>query len=160
MDAENNILIRLANDNDFEAILNIWLIGIQKTFANFPKPENLKDLFKDNFVKRNSAFNFWVAEDEKMIMGWCSITSLTSNPLKKNLWAEVSTYIHSQHKDNGLGSMLMKYVFNQLKNTSIQFVFGFADKLNTKSIQMCYNAGMKSHGTTPKPSPPPNIMKK
>lgn len=154
-----NIEIRLATDVDFEPNYEIWLDGIAKTFANFSQPENLKTLFQNNFQNRVGSFNYWVAAQDNIIVGWCSISPLTSNPLKMDKWAEVSTYINRHHKNNGVGTRLMQYVFSELKHTPIQFVFGFADVLNTKSIKMCYNAGMTSTGTVPQPFTPPILAK-
>ena len=82
------------------------------------------------------------------IIGWCSILPAFSHPFKQNSSAEVSTYIDKEMSKNGVGTHLMRFVFEELKDKEIENVFGFANPKNIKSIKMCENAGMRICGET------------
>lgn len=140
--------IRLATSNDFEIIFQIWENGIKTTFSDYDHPVNLKELFQKNFSNRNNYFNFWVIEQDNEIIGWCSILPIFSNPIKRQLNGEVSTYIREDFFANKIGQTLMKYVFEEIQKSPVKAIYGFANKDNEGSIQMCLKAGMSICGTT------------
>ena len=142
-----NFQIRLAKDNDLAVVEHLWIDGLRQTYPDIIISNDIIELFRSNFKKRNKSFNFWVAETN-LVIGWCSILPAFSHPFKQNSSAEVSTYIDKEFSKNGVGTHLMQFVFEELKGKEIENVYGFANPKNLKSIKMCENAGMKICGQT------------
>lgn len=142
-----NFQIRLAKDSDLAIIEHLWIDGLLQIHPDIVISNKIRELFRRNFKNRSKFFNFWVAETTSII-GWCSILPAFSHPLKQNSSAEVSTYIDKGMSKNGVGTHLMQFVFDELKDKEIDNVFGFANPKNIKSIKMCENAGMRICGET------------
>lgn len=142
-----NFQIRLAKDDDLEVIEHLWIDGLRQLYPDIVITDEIIASFRRNFKNRREHFNFWVAET-KSVIGWCSILPAFSHPFKQNSSAEVSTYIKKEIAKNGVGTHLMKFIFDELKGKKIENVFGFANPDNTKSIKMCENAGMRICGQT------------
>ena len=117
--------IRPAIPADFEAIYAIWLAGIAHSFAGFAHPPDLREQFHHNFTTCQPPFSFWVAEDAKDILGWQSLLPCTSNPLKRHLLAESSTYVASGIQNNGLGESLLRWALTEAEVRDLQFVLGW-----------------------------------
>lgn len=139
--------IRPAKDSDLATIEQIWTDGLSQIYPNIVITYNILKLFRRNFKNRNKPFDFWIAETTSVI-GWCSILPAFSHPFKQKSSAEVSTYIDKRMIKNGIGTHLMQFVFEELKDKKIECVFGFASPENTNSIKMCENAGMRICGHT------------
>lgn len=140
---------RLAHDDDFEQIYNIWLDGIASTFADTPKPNNLKELFKANFDARQAHFNFWVAEIDGKIGGWVSLLPCSANPLKKDTVAEVSVYINRDYQKNHLATQLMAHVFEDVKSSPLKFLFGYVAATNYAIIKASAENNLIEYGRIP-----------
>lgn len=140
-----NFKIRLAKDCDFVTIQHLWIDGLRQSYPDKKISDGILELFRHNFNNRSGCFNFWVAETS-LIIGWCSILQAFSHPLKQKTIGEVSTYIAKEMSRNGIGTRLMRFVFDELKDKEIENVFGFANPENINSIKMCENAGMKVCG--------------
>lgn len=144
---KSDFQIRLAKDLDLSIIEQIWVSGLRQYYSDIEVGFESLKLFRSNFQNRNNVFNFWVAETSSVV-GWCSILPAFSHPLKKNSYAEISTYILQSMTQRGVGTNLMKFVFDELIGSEIESVFGFANPKNINSIKMCKNAGMKICGQT------------
>jgi L-amino acid N-acyltransferase YncA len=143
---KTNIQMSIVQDNDYIQILEIWKEGLLSIYPDFTITDEQENLFKENFENRKFPYTFWVAKDNDVLLGWCSILPVFSHPLKRYSDAEVSTYIEKKIKHNGIGSDLMQFVFNQIETTNIKNVWGFANPKNLISIKMCENCGMRVCG--------------
>lgn len=141
--------IRLAEDEDFEQIYKIWMDGIASSFVETPRPENLEELFKQNFDNRNGHFNFWVAYEELEILGWVSLLPCTVNPLKKNTVAEISVYVAKEYNNNHLATTIMKKAFTDVKNSSLKFIFGYVLVSNKAIIKAGAENDVIEYGRIP-----------
>lgn len=128
---------------DLSPILQIWKEGLSSIYPDIQITQKQENQFKENFANRQFPYTFWVAKEDEEIIGWCSILPVFSHPLKRYSDAEVSTYIEKEIKHNGLGTDLMKFVFNQIENTDIKNIWGFVNPKNLISIKMCENCGMR-----------------
>lgn len=146
-----NVAIRLALDNDFESIYQIWLEGIENSFdaKRFDQNE-LKQKFKDNFEKREGIFNYWVATDfESNILGWQSLIKFSNNPFRQNTYAESSTYITKNTRFKGLGKMLLDYVMQEAEKSSLEYVIGFVSLSNDAARKITEETGWVKVGIMP-----------
>lgn len=118
--------IRLANDEDFETIFQIWLDGVDNSFdTTLFDADVIREEFTKNFNKRIDIFNFWVAGNNNEILGWQSLIKTSNNPFRKNLFAESSTYISKHCRLKGVGKMLIDYVMKEAEKSELEFVTGF-----------------------------------
>ncbi|MDO7886646.1 GNAT family N-acetyltransferase [Hymenobacter cheonanensis] len=133
--------IRPAAPVDFEAIYAIWLEGIAHSFAGFAHPPDLREQFHHNFATCQPPFGFWVAEEAGQVLGWQSLLPCTSNPLKRYLLAESSTYVAADVQLKGLGESLLRKALNEAGMREIQFVIGWVRTNNSGIAKMVARCG-------------------
>jgi L-amino acid N-acyltransferase YncA len=146
-----NIKIRLATDNDFEAIFSIWLDGISNSFEYEEiYKENIKAKFTSNFNQRQGIFNFWVAVDaQNKIWGWQSLIKTSNNPFRENTFAESSTYIAKDNRFKGIGKQLLEYVMNEAEDSQLEYVIGFVALGNEAAKEITKQTGWIEIGQIP-----------
>ena len=146
-----NILIRLATDDDFETIYSIWLDGIKNSYDDTSiDPQTLKEKFSSNFNQRQGIFNFWVAVDaENKIWGWQSLVRCLNHPFKDNTYAESSTYLSIENRFKGLGKLLLGYVLKEAEKSSLEYVIGFVATNNVAAIKITKATGWIEVGIMP-----------
>jgi L-amino acid N-acyltransferase YncA len=145
------INIRLATDNDLEAILKIWLDGIDKSFDISTVDMDLViEKFKINFSNRFGSFNFWVAVDSSdSVIGWQSLIKCFDHPLKENIYAESSTYIAVETRIKGIGELLLNHAIKEAGKSGINFLVGFVATNNTAAKKITRATGWVEIGLMP-----------
>lgn len=157
---EIDINIRLANDEDFDRIYEIWTSGIGNSFK-VDINEELKQNFKDYFNLREDYFNYWVAENNGNVLGWVSINRNTLHPLKKNHFAELSIYFDNNHKIAKLPTILQNYVCEYLgKHSPIKYLISFIAEDNKPVRRFCLNSDWQFIGNFPKNDNPDKDVRK
>lgn len=103
------ILIREANMNDLEPIMNIYNQGIEDRIATLES--ETKDLIymKDWFNHHKDRYKIIVAEQEGHILGWSSINQYSSRCAYAGV-GDLSIYIARDHRGKGVGSLLLKEI--------------------------------------------------
>jgi L-amino acid N-acyltransferase YncA len=146
-----NMKIRLAVDDDFEAIFAIWLEGISNSFdTNQFEKEQLKTKFLSNFSQRQGIFNFWVAVDSSnKVWGWQSLLRCLNHPFKENTYAESSTYISKSNRFNGLGTQLLDYAIRDAEKSSLEYIIGFISTANDAAKKITQETGWIEMGIMP-----------
>ena len=144
------VSIRLANDNDFEQIFEIWLSGIQNSFDTTDIEHNLlKEKFKRNFSQRQGIFNYWVAIIDDKIIGWQSLSKMTNNPLKDNIYAEYRLYVHKSNRKSSLGRFLVNHIFLEAKKSKLEFLVAYISYSNEAIRQLSLKTGWHEIGIIP-----------
>ena len=148
---KNNFIIRLATNEDFEEIFSIWLEGISFSFAPSSISEiELKVKFELNYFLRYGIFNYWIAISKtNEIVGWQSLNKCTTNPLKDNHFAESSTYIKKEYRNDGVGELLLNHVFNEAKYSSLKYITGYISCENKAVNILCKKVGFNIVGQLP-----------
>jgi L-amino acid N-acyltransferase YncA len=143
--------IRLATSADLEAIYTIWLDGIMHSFEGFEYPVDLREQFYHNFTGCFSPFAFWVAEAEGQVVGWQSLLPCTSNPLKRKLLAESSTYVTPKMQGGGTGELLLRSALQDAGRRGLQFVYGYVRHGNARLAKLVEQCGfvLTSNSLTP-----------
>ena len=147
--------IRPAQPNDFDAIYAIWLEGIVHSFAGFDYPADLREQFHNNFATCRPPFGFWVAETVGEVVGWQSLLPCTSNPLKRHLLAESSTYVAVGTQTRGMGYALLRHALAEAGERGLQFVFGYVLAGNVRMAKLVHRCGfvLASNALTPQLPP-------
>lgn len=158
---KNNFLIRLANDEDFEEIFTIWLDGILISFDQSSMSQSeLKVKFEQNYSLRSGIFNYWIAVSKTNEMaGWQSLNKCTTNPLKDNFFAESSTYIKKDYRNEGVGELLLNHVFGEAKNSSLKYITAYISCENKGINLLCDKVGFTTVGQLPNLNPAERLSK-
>jgi phosphinothricin acetyltransferase len=108
------MLIRLANNTDLAAILDISNWAALNTPANFAiDPETLKT-WTQSFDQSHRMFPWLVAEREGVILGFAKASPHRGRCAYA--WtAEVSVYVHPDHHGKGVGTHLYQRLISILK---------------------------------------------
>jgi L-amino acid N-acyltransferase YncA len=156
-----NISIRIATDDDFEAILLIWLEGINNSFdISKSDKEKILEKFRYNFNQRHGIFNFWVAVDsENKIWGWQSLIKTSNNPFRENTFAESSTYISRGNRFKGIGKLLLEFVINEAEKSKLEYIVGFVSLENNAAKKITQETGWIEVGKIPDSKKGNNIQK-
>lgn len=157
-----NMKIRLATDNDFEAIFSIWLDGISNSFEyKETDKDKIKVKFTSNFNQRQGIFNFWVAVDiQNKVLGWQSLIKTSSNPFRENTFAESSTYIAKYCRIKGIGKQLLEYVINEAEDSQLEYIIGFVAIQNEAAKEITRQTGWIEVGQIPNSKKYSNEIKK
>jgi L-amino acid N-acyltransferase YncA len=147
----NNITIRLAQENDFELIYTIWTDGIDNSFETSDlNLSELKKKFYSNFKNRKGIFNFWVAcDNENQILGWQSLIRYSYNPFRENTYAESSTYISKVTRKRGVGKLLLEHVLCEAEKSDLEYVIGFVSTENQAALKTTKETGWIEVGIIP-----------
>lgn len=143
----DGILYRQARDTDYPSIEKIWTEGVEKLFSVTPLSNEVA-AFKQNFRNRNS-YSYWVAEYNGGIIGFQSYLPLSSNPLKKAILVESSTYISEQAQARKVAYFLIELSLNYLKTTDVMYVGAFIGNDNFGAIKLAEKFGYTLVGNIP-----------
>lgn len=138
--------IRPATPADFNAIYAIWLEGIAHSFAGFAHPADLREQFHHNFISCHPPFGFWVAEEDELVLGWQSLLPCTSNPLKRHLLAESSTYLGDGGRGRGVGELLLRRALAEARDSGLRFVVAYTLVENTRVGELYARCGFQANG--------------
>ena len=150
---KKEMTIRAAIPADVGAIYAIWLEGIEKSFAGFAHPSDLREQFHHNFAACRAPFGFWVAEGAGQLLGWQSLLPCTSNPLKRNMLAEASTYVTAADRSTGVGHALLQRAQAEASAHGLRFILAYTMTANTRVGQLYQRCGFQPSGrlTTSEP---------
>jgi phosphinothricin acetyltransferase len=87
----------------------------------------------------------WVAEEDDKIIGWISFSDFYGRPAY-NGTAEISIYLHEQHRGKGLGKRLMSQAIDECKNLQIHTLLGFIFEQNKGSLSLFDSFGFEEWG--------------
>ncbi len=137
--------IRNANINDLGEITEIYNWAIMNTTATFdinPKTIIEQKYWFNQHDKKNPII---VAELEKIIVGWASL-SKWSNRCAYSDTAEVSLYIKNGFMDIGIGKKLMKKIIYKGKSLGLHVLIALITEGNNKSIYLHESFGFEHIG--------------
>ena len=144
--------IRLACNQDFEEIFEIWQKGLSASFdiTQIDLAE-VKIVFLENFLLRKGIFNYWIAVNEfKQIIGWQSLNKCTVNPIKTNQFAESSTYVRHEARHLGVGYALLDYVIKEAeKDRDLKYITAYVAKSNIAIRKITNELGWLEIGDLP-----------
>lgn len=147
-----SLIFQLAQPLDLETILHLWELSILNDYAiSGEKLIEYKNGLISLFEGRNGFYNFWVAVDiaTNEVVGWQSYFPIFHTPLKGGTAVESSTYIHPDYHKLGVAYELMKYALGELRQSELQFVYGFVNSYNKGAIQLVAKIGFIEIGTLP-----------
>lgn len=142
--------IREANESDLKAVTFIYNDAVLHTTATFDTEvktvENRSLLLKD----RNENFPVLVAENEEAeVIGYASL-SRWSDKKAYDITAELSLYIHPDHRRKGIGKYLLHELLQRAAKTNLVSIISRITEGNEHSIYLHQQQGFETVGVLKK----------
>lgn len=134
-------MIRLLEMRDIPAVLKIYQIGIDTGIATFETNAPTVEEWDKKFHPHLR----YVYEDNKKILGWVSITPVSTREVYKGV-GEVSLYVHPHAQGKGVGFLLLQHLIEQAKSSGFWMLQSSIFEMNFASIQLHKKAGFNIVG--------------
>ncbi|MEL4026986.1 N-acetyltransferase family protein [Lysinibacillus endophyticus] len=129
-------MIRFLEKEDIPDVLTIYQLGIDTGIATFETMAPSVDEWDKKFHPKLR----YVFEENKNILGWVSVTPVSSREVYKGV-GEVSIYIHPHAKGKGGGTQLLQHLIEQAKLLDYWMLQASIFEVNTASIQLHKKVG-------------------
>jgi len=142
--------IRIANENDLSQIVEIYNQAVGQTGATADltavSAESRLDWFADH---KPDAYPIWVAGQSECILGWCSLSAYRPGRVALRQTAEISYYVHEDHRRKGVASALIQHAIEQCPALKIRNLFSLLLDVNVPSIRILEKFGFVKWGHMP-----------
>ena len=151
--------IRIAEEKDFADIIIIYNHAVDEKFAT-ADTEYISLESRKNWFALHSPLSYpiYVAEENNEVIGWCSLSP--HRPGRKALRnvAEISYYIHKDHRRKGVASKLISYTIEEAKKLGFKNLISILLDLNKTSIYILEKFGFEKWGHLPSIAEIENII--
>ena len=141
---------RIAVENDLPAITEIYnhAVALGSATADLTpvSVENRRAWLATHDSERYPVF---VAEDQGLIKGWCSLSAYRPGRMALRHTAEISYYIHRDFRGVGVGSRLISDVIDRCPSLGIKVLFAILLDINTSSVGILEKFGFEQWGHLP-----------
>lgn len=142
--------IRIAEIEDFEAIVDIYNFAVRSTFET-ADTEDVKRAERLPWFKEHDPKNYplFVYEMNEVIAGWISISPYRRGRQALKFTVEISYYIHPDFKRKGIGSKLVLRAITEARKRKYKSLFAIILDRNEASIQLLLKHGFSQWGHLP-----------
>lgn len=91
----------------------------------------------------------WVAEQDGQMAGWLSFSDFYGRPAYRHT-AEVSIYLHQDHRGKGLGKTLLQKAIDHAPELEVHTLLAFIFSHNIPSLRLFEKLGFQFHGELPR----------
>lgn len=140
------ISIRLAKENDLDAILEINNYEILHSTVNYDYEPKTKE-FQENWFREKSekGLPILVASIDQEVMGFATYGSFRPKP-GYQFTIEHSVYLHNKARGKGLGKQLMQELILLAKKNGYHTMVGGIDSSNLNSLEFHKKLGFQEIG--------------
>ncbi len=142
--------IRIANEHDLQQIVEIYNQAVAQSGAtadlNPVSLESRLDWFTDH---KPDAYPIWVVEESECILGWCSLSVYRPGRMALRQTAEISYYVHEDHRRKGVASALIQHAIEKCPALKIKNLFCLLLDVNAPSIRVLEKFGFVKWGHMP-----------
>ncbi|MFD0048078.1 arsinothricin resistance N-acetyltransferase ArsN1 family A [Actinomycetes bacterium NPDC127524] len=124
-----NIIIREAEVNDLEGILEIYNHGIEDRIATLETEAKDLTYMTDWFNQHIDRYQVIVAQSDSQIVGWASLNPYNNRCSYAGV-ADLSVYISRSHRGKGIGSMLLSAIEEKAKESDFHKIVLFTFPFN------------------------------
>ena len=144
------IMIRIASLKDLPEIVAIYNEAVEQRFATANlHPTTIArqiDWFRDHDPSR---FPIYVFDRDRLVRGWCSVSSYRSGREALLGTAEISYYVRHDSQRQGIGSALVRHAVTEAPHLGKRILFGILLERNEASIRLMTRCGFELWGRLP-----------
>jgi L-amino acid N-acyltransferase len=137
--------IRKAQLSDISSITAIYNEAVLNTTATFDTELRSEDDRRHWFTNRDHNFPVLVAEQNGEVIGYASL-SRWSDKKAYDITAELSLYIHAEHRNKGVGKILFKALLEASHHTALHSIIARITEGNEHSIHLHKQGGFETVG--------------
>ncbi len=146
----NDSHIRLATDVDVEALTAIYNQAIELRSAT----ADTEPVSADNrrawlATHSHDHYPVFVAEEAGDVVGYCSLSAYRPGRGALRHTAEISYYIHKDHRGRGIGSRLIQHALEQCSQLNLKTLFAILLDINADSVRILEKFGFQQWGHLP-----------
>ena len=142
--------IRVAEEKDFSNVINIYNHAVDEKFATadteYITIESRKEWFAQHSLKNYPIF---VAEENSQVIGWCSLSPHRPGRKALRTVAEISYYIHKDHRRKGVANSLITHTIIKARKLGFNNLITILLDLNEPSIYILEKFGFEKWGHLP-----------
>lgn len=144
------MIIRNFTEDDREAIVKIYNHAVDEKFAT-ADTEYVTVESRMNWFAQHSpdSYPIYIAEENGKTIGWCSLSPHRPGRKALRTVAEISYYIHKDHRLKGIASSLINYTIESGKSLGFKNLISILLDLNKPSIHILEKFGFKKWGHLP-----------
>lgn len=143
-----SISIREATLADLSAIVDIYNSTISDRMATADTEPIAVANRLDWLQNRSENRPVWVAQNKENVIGWLSLNNFYGRPAYGGT-AEVSLYVASAFRRQGVGSLLLSNAIATAPQLGIKILLGFIFAHNQPSLQLFIRYGFSHWGLLP-----------
>ncbi len=141
--------LRIANREDLPAVVDIYNSTIASRMVTADTEPVTPEERLNWFLNHTEARPLYIVENEQGdIAGWISFESFYGRPAY-NKTAEVSIYLHEDHRGKGAGSAVLEKALEVAPKLGIRSLMAFIFAHNEPSIKLFKNTALPSGDTFP-----------
>ena len=142
--------IRAATSNDCKEIIKIYNHAIDEKFATADTEHITEESRKEWFAQHSyDTYPIYVAEEDDKIIGWCSLSPHRPGRKALSKVAEISYYVHKDHRRKGVANSLITYTIEKAIELGFKNLFTILLDLNKSSIYILEKFGFEKWGHLP-----------
>ena len=142
--------IRIAEQKNFADMITIYNQAVDEKFATADTEHITIESRKDWFAQHSpKTYPIYVAEENDQIIGWCSLSPHRPGRKALKTVAEISYYIHKDHRRKGVANKLVSYTIDSAKNLHFKNLISILLDMNKTSIHILENFKFEKWGHLP-----------
>ena len=142
--------IRPATLKDYSEIVNIYNHAVDEKFATADTEHVSLESRKEWFGQHSpETYPIYVAEENGEIVGWCSLSPHRPGRKALRTVAEISYYIHKDHRRKGVASSLIDFTIESAISLGFKNLISILLDLNKTSIYILEKFGFDKWGHLP-----------
>jgi L-amino acid N-acyltransferase YncA len=142
--------IRPATFEDFSDIVKIYNHAVDEKFATadteYVTVEGKKDWFSQHSP---DTYPIYIAGENGEVIGWCSLSPHRPGRKALRTVAEISYYIHKDHRRKGIAGSVIQYTIESAKSLGFKNLISILLDLNKPSIHILEKFGFEKWGHLP-----------
>ena len=142
---QNDMQIRLAELKDIVSITEIYNEAVANGVATFDTEEKSIENRQDWLLNRATYNPVLVSTIEEVVVAWASLNSW-SERAAYNGTAEVSIYVHKDHRGKGVGGYLFKELIREAEKVGLHYLLSRITEGNQTSIDLHLQNGFSVIG--------------
>jgi L-amino acid N-acyltransferase YncA len=143
--------IRIAQIDDLPAIVDIYNQSIpSKQSTGDTQPLRVEDRTTWFGEHRPEEHPIYVAEADKAVVGWCSLSAYRPGRAALRFTSEISYYIDSAYHRQGIATALVEHALAACPALGIKHIFAIVLEGNQASLNLLQKMGFQQWGYLPR----------